>query len=343
MNIAVLTGGGDCPGLNAAIRAVCRQAITVHKYNVIGIKNGWEGLINGNLVPLALPSVSGILSKGGTILGTSRKNPFKNEDDIQRIKDNIKRFDLHGLIIIGGIDILRSALNFHEMGVPLVGIPETVDNNVGGTDFNFGFDTAVNIATEAIDRLHSTAESHNRVMIIEVMGRYTGWIAVTAGMASGADYILIPEIPLKIEQLIEVIENRRKRGRNFSIIVAAEGAEVSELGGIVKQTDKVDDFGNPAFGGIGEALGREIERLTGIETRTIKLGHIQRGGTPTPYDRILATRMGISAVNLVSESKFGYMTALRGMEIVAVPIIEAVAEQKPVQMDLYEAAKLFFG
>jgi len=343
MNIGILTGGGDCPGLNAAIRGVTRRSIDHYNYNVVGIKNGWDGLVKGEAEPLTLLSISGILPKGGTILGTSRKNPIKKEEDLNKVKENIKKFDTDVLVAIGGDDTLGVADKLCEMGIQCVGMPKTIDNDISKTDYTFGFDTAVSIATDAIDRLHTTAESHHRVMVIEVMGRHTGWIAVTAGMAGGADCILIPEVPFSISDMVKLIKQRQSRGKNFSIVVVAEGAKPDESDDYISKSGKVDDFGHKILGGIGELVGEAIEKESGIETRVTKLGHIQRGGTPTPFDRVLATRMGVAAADLIHDKKFGYMVALQGNKITSVPIKEAISVQKKVDLELYDIAKVFFG
>ena len=343
MNIGILTGGGDCPGLNAAIRGITRRAIDHYNYNIVGIRNGWDGLIKGEVEPLTLLSVSGILHKGGTILGTSRKNPLKREEDLNKVKENIKKFNIDVLVAIGGDDTLSVANKLWEMGIPCVGIPKTIDNDLSGTDYTFGFDTAVSIATDAIDRLHTTAESHHRVMVIELMGRHTGWISVIAGIAGGADCILIPEVPFSINNIVELIKQRRSRGKNFSIIVVAEGARPEETDDYIAKSDKVDDFGHKILGGIGEMVSEAIEKESGIETRVTKLGHIQRGGSPTAFDRVLATRMGVAAADMVHDKKFGHMVALQGNKITSVPIEEAIAEPKKVDLELYEIAKVFFG
>jgi len=343
MRVGILTGGGDCPGLNAAIRAVTRRGLEDHHFDVFGVRNGWAGLIEGHVEPLTLYSVSGILPKGGTILGTSRVNPFKRAEDVQRIRDNFKKYDLGALVAIGGEDTLGVANKLNQMDIPCVGIPKTIDNDLSGTDLTFGFDTAVSIATEAIDRLHSTAESHNRVIVVEVMGRHTGWIAVMAGMAGGADCILIPEVPFSLDEVCELLMRRHRRGKTFSIVVVAEGAKPTEIDQLITRSGRVDEFGHVALGGIGQVVANEIEKRTGWETRFTALGHVQRGGTPTAFDRILATRFGVRAADLVNEGKFGYMVALRCAEIVTIPIEEALAQPKQVDPQLYEIAKVFFG
>ncbi|MCM8770965.1 MAG: 6-phosphofructokinase [Candidatus Omnitrophica bacterium] len=340
--IAILTGGGDCPGLNPVIRAVVRKAIN-EGYEVVGIKNGWKGLIENDFMPLDLASISGILPKGGTILGTSRTNPYKKESDLENLKENYKKLNLEALIAVGGEDTLGVASRLIKDGITnIVGIPKTIDNDLSCTDYTFGFDTAINIATECIDRLHTTAESHHRVIVVEVMGRHAGWIAVEAGIAGGADFILIPELPIDIDEVCNSIINRHKRGKTFSIIVVAEGAQFKE-GSLITQEEKLDEFGHVRLGGIGERLAQEIEKRTGYETRVSVLGHIQRGGTPTAFDRILGTRFGVRAVELVLEKKFGRMVALSGNKIIDVPLENAVAALKTIDMELYAVAKVFFG
>lgn len=342
MRIGVLTGGGDCPGLNAVIRAIVRKGILQYGYEVLGIKNGWLGLIEGKIIPLDLDSISGILPRGGTILGTSRTNPFKSDGAVGQIFAQMSKFEIDALIVIGGEDTLGVALKLYEKGVKCIGIPKTIDNDLSCTDYTFGFDTAISIVTEALDRLHTTAEAHHRVMVVEVMGRHAGWIAVMGGMAGGADYILIPEVPFDIEEVCEQVQKRRDRGKEFSIIVVAEGAKPKENGVITLSTEK-DAFGHVRLGGIGHFLGKEIEKRTGYETRVTILGHTQRGGSPTAFDRILATRFGIAAVDLLKDGKFGQMVSLQGNKIVAVPLAKAVTEIKTVDMDLFEIARVFFG
>ncbi|MCM8795951.1 MAG: 6-phosphofructokinase [Candidatus Omnitrophica bacterium] len=340
--IGILTGGGDCPGLNPVIRAVVRKGIN-EGYQIIGIKNGWKGLIENDAMPLDLSTVSGILPKGGTILGTSRTNPYKKQEDLMRLQDNYKKIGLDALIAVGGEDTLGVAAKLIKEGITnIVGVPKTIDNDLSCTDYTFGFDTAVNIATECIDRLHTTAESHHRIIVVEVMGRHAGWIAVESGIAGGADIILIPEIPIDIEEVCNLIQKRHRRGKTFSIVVVAEGAHFKE-GTAVLQEQKLDEFGHVRLGGIGEQLAKEIEKRTGYETRVSVLGHIQRGGTPSAFDRILGTRFGVKAVELVKDKKFGRMVALVGNKIIDVPIEDAVKALKTVDMELYEIAKVFFG
>ena len=339
--LGVLTGGGDCPGLNPVIRAVTRRAIQIG-FDVIGIRNGWRGLIRGESVPLTLQSVSGILPKGGTILGTSRTNPFKRPEELAKLKATVKALKLDALIAIGGEDTLGVATKLVKEGLRIVGVPKTIDNDLSATDFTFGFDTAVNIATEAIDRLHTTAESHHRIMVAEVMGRHAGWIAIYAGIAGGADVILIPEEPIDLDAVCALIKKRHARGKDFSIVVVAEGAQFKDRS-VVTTEKKVDDFGHVRLGGVGHSLGKLIEERTGYETRVTVLGHLQRGGSPTAFDRVLATRFGVKAVDLVQDGKFGQMTSLQGNKIVAVPIEQGTGRLKTVDMGLYDIAKIFFG
>ena len=340
--IAVLTGGGDCPGLNAVIRAVVRTAIS-YNWDVIGIKNGWKGLINGEMEFLTDYSVSGILPKGGTIIGTSRTNPLKNIENEQKLIDNIKKSGIDAIVAIGGDDTLSVAAELHEKGIPVVGVPKTIDNDVSETDYTFGFDTAVAIATEAIDRLHTTAESHHRVIVVEVMGRHAGWIATMAGIAGGADEILIPEEPFDIEEVCENIRKRYNKGKTFSIVVVAEGAKPKKLQGFITKSEKKDQFGHVQLGGVGNYLANEIEKRMGVDTRVTVLGHVQRGGTPTAHDRILATRFGVKAVEFIKNNDFGKMTALQGDKIVPVNLRDAIAKPKLVDEDIYKIAKIFFG
>ena len=325
--IGILTGGGDCPGLNSVIRAVVRKA---HKEGVetIGIRNGWKGLNEKDAATLDLNSVSGILPKGGTILGTSRTNPYKKEGNVEKVKANIKALKLDALIASGGEDTLGVASKLVKDGQKVVGVPKTIDNDLSCTDYTFGFDTAVNIATEAIDRLHTTAESHHRIMVVELMGRHAGWIALHAGMAGGADVILIPEIPIDIKEVCELLKKRRQRGKGFSIVVVAEGAKFKK-GDMVLQEEKLDAFGHVRLGGIGQMLGDKIEELTGFETRVTVLGHIQRGGTPTAFDRVLGTRFGVKAVEMILAGKFGMMASLQGNEIVEVPLEKRWEKSRP--------------
>ena len=341
--IGILTGGGDCPGLNAVIRAVVRKA-ALNDIQAVGFRNGWRGIIDNDTIDLDLGSVSGILPKGGTILGTSRTNPYKNPGDVQKLVNTYRLLGLDALIAIGGEDTLGVANKLHKdkLGINIVGCPKTIDNDLSGTDFTFGFDTAVNIATEAIDRLHTTAESHNRIMVVEVMGRHTGWIAVYSGLAAGADVILIPEVKIDLDEVCAVVKKRHARGKGFSIIVVAEGAEF-KAGQIVTKEQELDSFGHVRLGGIGEILAKELEKRTGFETRVTVLGHIQRGGTPSAFDRVIATRFGVKAMDLVLNKKFGYMACLNGTEVNEVPLQVAVGSLKTVDMKLYDIAKIFFG
>lgn len=340
MKIGVLTGGGDCPGLNPVIRATVRTAYH-YGYQMIGIENGWKGLVENTTRALDLSSVSGIIHRGGTILGTSRTNPYKDPAALEKLNKNFKLLGLDALIAIGGEDTLGVAAKLTKDGLKVVGVPKTIDNDLSGTDFTFGFDTAVNTAMEAIDRLHSTAESHHRIMVVEVMGRHAGWIALHSGIAGGADLILIPEIPIKMSEVTDVIKKRQKRGKQFSIIVVAEGAKFE--GNEVLLEKKLDDFGHVRLGGIGEMLAKKIEESTKCETRVTVLGHIQRGGSASAYDRVLGTRFGAKAVELVRSGQFGQMVALKANEIVSVPIEVAVGKLKTVDPAYYEMAKAFFG
>lgn len=344
MRIGILTGGSDCPGLNAAIRAVTRRAITAYDDQVLGIRNGWDGLIEGDIEPLSLYSVSGILPKGGTILGTSLHNPFKSEENIAKIIENMQRYEIAALVVIGGEDTLGVAHKLAGKGVKAVGIPKTIDNDVEGTDISFGFDTAVGIATEAIDRLHSTAEAHHRVMVLEVLGRFSGAIATTAGIAGGADYILVPEQPFSVDDVVKAIEARKRRGRNFSIIVVAEGARPVDADREVGVAKRLDEYDHPVYGGAGDYVARKLEQLlVQTEVRVTVLGPLQRGGSPTSYDRLLATRFGVKAADMVHEGKFGRMAALRGTEIVDAPIAEALQKPKTINPQILEIAKVFFA
>jgi 6-phosphofructokinase 1 len=341
--VGILTGGGDCPGLNAVIRGVVRAGIKRHDQELVGLTYGWAGAMEGNTVPLTLEATAGILPRGGTILGTSRTNPFKDQGGPEKVLATLEREGIDALIPIGGEDTLGVALRLHlEHGVPVVGVPKTIDNDLGGTDFTFGFQTAVQIATDAIDRLHTTAESHNRVIIVEVMGRHAGWIAVYAGMAGGADAILVPERPFDIDEVCALVRRRHENGRNFSIVVVSEGAVPADGDG-PSNTGQTDAFGHARLGGIAVELEAQIEDRTGYESRMTILGHVQRGGTPTAYDRVLATRFGVAAADAVADGDFGRMVALRGTEIERVSIDEALAEPKLLDPALYETAEVFFG
>jgi 6-phosphofructokinase 1 len=339
--VGVLTGGGDCPGLNAVIRAVARRSFA-RGHEVVGIHEGWRGLVEGKFEPLGPREVSGLLPRGGTILGTSRTNPYRLEGGVDAVREKFAGKALDALVAIGGEDTLGVATRLYaEHGFPVVGVPKTIDNDLSATDYTFGFDTAVYICTEAIDRLHTTAESHNRVMVVEVMGRHTGWIAVMSGIAGGADVILIPEQPVSLEDACNEIRHRHERGKDFSIVVVSEGYELEG----VADTDEVDEFGHVRLSerGIGARLAQEIEARTGYETRVTVLGHVQRGGSPTPRDRVLATRYGLKAADLVHEGRFGRMAALHGDSIVDVALADATAALKTVPDDWYEVARAFFG
>jgi 6-phosphofructokinase 1 len=343
----MLTGGGDCPGLNAVIRAVARRSLD-RGHDVVGVREGWKGLTEGLVEPLGRREISGILPRGGTILGTTRTNPYKVEGGVERVLETFRAEKLDALVAIGGEDTLGVAARLHaEHDFPVVGVPKTIDNDLSATDYTFGFDTAVTIATEAIDRLHTTAESHNRVMVVEVMGRHTGWIAVMAGIAGGADVILIPEQPLSVEGACEEIRRRHARGKDFSIVVVSEGYELNYESGetrlVAEEARASDQFGHVRLGGVGDALAREIEERTGFETRVTVLGHVQRGGSPTARDRVLATRYGLKAADLANEGRFGRMAALQGDRIVDVSLAEATAELKTVPAEWYEVARAFFG
>jgi ATP-dependent phosphofructokinase / diphosphate-dependent phosphofructokinase len=340
MKIGMLTGGGDCPGLNAVIRAVVRKGTFHYQDEFVGFMEGWRGLLENKTMPLDLETVGGILPRGGTILRTSRTNPAKRDDGLQRCAENLKKNGCDALIAIGGDDTLSVAQKLFQKGVKVVGVPKTIDNDLAGTDFTFGFDTAVNVATSAIDRVHTTAEAHNRVIVVEVMGRDSGWIAVYSGVAGGADVILIPEVPFDVDKVAELIRQRHARGRYFSIVVAAEGAKFaasSEPGLVVRDLGK-DEFGHERLGGIGIALAQELEKRTGFETRSVVLGHIQRGGSPSSFDRVLATRYGLGAIDMVHRGEWGKMAALRGNKIISVPLADAIASNRKVDADMIEVA-----
>jgi phosphofructokinase-like protein len=342
MRIGVLTGGGDCPGLNAVIRAVVRKGVGVHGFDFIGYRDGWKGPLEGQTMDLGVPQVRGILPRGGTILGSSRTNPFKIEGGVEQIQENLTRDGVDALVAIGGEDTLGVATKLADLGVNVVGVPKTIDNDLSGTDFTFGFDTAVNIAMEAIDRLHTTAESHHRALVVELMGRHAGWIALHAGLAGGANVVLIPEVPFDIEEVCDLVRKRFET-RYSPIIVVAEGAVPREGGDMTLVSGDKDAFGHVRLGGIGDRLAAEIEQRTGAEARAVVLGHIQRGGTPTAFDRWLATRFGLHAVDAVAEKDFGKMVALRGTHIVRVPLIEGTGELKLVTAEEYAEAQVFFG
>ena len=337
MRIGVLTGGGDCPGLNAVIRAVVRKGSFHYDDAFVGFMEGWRGLLEDKTTQLDLETVGGILPRGGTILRTSRTNPAKRADGLQRCAENLKAHACDALIAIGGDDTLSVAKKLFDNGVKVVGVPKTIDNDLSGTDFTFGFDSAVNVATEAIDRVHTTAEAHNRVIVVEVMGRDSGWIATYSGIAGGADVILIPEVPFDIDEVAELIRQRHSRGRYFSIVVAAEGAKFA---GSLETNDagSRDEFGHARLGGIGAVLAYEIEKRTGFESRSVVLGHIQRGGSPSAFDRVLATRYGLGAIDMVHRGEFGKMAALRGNKIISIPLADAIASNRKVDKEILDAA-----
>ena len=338
----MLTGGGDCPGLNAVIRAAVRKGIDEYGDQFVGFRDGWRGVLEDVGEELTIESTRGILPRGGTILGSSRTNPSKREDGVELVKSTLARHHLDGLIAIGGEDTLGAANRLREGGVNVIGVPKTIDNDLGATDQTFGFDTALQVATEAIDRLHTTAESHHRILVVEVMGRNAGWIALHSGIAGGADVILIPEIPFDIEEVCRLIGRRHGRGRYFSIVVAAEGAMPKE-GTMSLSTGELDEFGHPRLGGIGHVLEKEIEARTGFETRATVLGHVQRGGTPTAFDRVLATRLGLAAVEAAHAGEWGTMTALHSTEIELVQLADAVAGVRRVPVSEYESFDVLFG
>jgi ATP-dependent phosphofructokinase / diphosphate-dependent phosphofructokinase len=342
MRIGVLTGGGDCPGLNAVIRAIVRKGHSLGGHEFVGFRYGWAGVISNEAIDLTLDSTRGILHRGGTILGSSRTNPYKLDGGVDQVRAAMQARGLDALIPIGGEDTLGVAGRLTDDGVNVVGVPKTIDNDLAATDFTFGFQTAVQIATDAIDRLHTTAESHNRVIIVEVMGRHAGWIAVYSGMAGGADVILIPERPFDVDEVCKHLRRRHQTGRTFSIVVVAEGATRAD-GDVISDHSDTDAFGHVRLGGIAVQLEKEIEERTGFESRMTILGHVQRGGTPLAYDRVLGTRFGVAAVDAVTEGDFGKMVALRGTEIRRVDLAEAVAEPKLVDPELYETAEVFFG
>jgi phosphofructokinase-like protein len=342
MRVGVLTGGGDCPGLNAVIRAVVRKGVQHYGFEFVGYRDGWRGPLEGETMALGVEQCRGILPRGGTILGSSRTNPFKIDNGVERIKDNLAAAGVDALVAIGGEDTLGVATKLADLGVQVVGVPKTIDNDLSGTDFTFGFDTAVNIATEAIDRLHTTAESHHRVLVVEVMGRHAGWIALHSGIAGGASAVLIPEQPFDIEAICAHVETRFKT--HYSpIIVVSEGAVPIEGGDMTLVSGEKDAFGHVRLGGIGDRLAGEIEARTGKEARAVVLGHVQRGGTPTAFDRWLATRFGLHAIDAVAEGDFGMMVALRGTRIERVPLIEGTKELKLVTPEEYAEAQVFFG
>jgi ATP-dependent phosphofructokinase / diphosphate-dependent phosphofructokinase len=342
MRVGVLTGGGDCPGLNAVIRAVVRKGVNVHGFEFVGYRDGWKGPLEGLTMTLGIKQCRGILPRGGTILGSSRTNPFKIEGGVERIQENMAAAGVDALVAIGGEDTLGVATKLADLGVNVVGVPKTIDNDLSGTDFTFGFDTAVNIAMEAIDRLHTTAESHHRVLVVEVMGRHAGWIALHAGIAGGASAVLIPEQPFDIEAVCDHV-TKRFETQYSPIIVVSEGAVPKDGGDMTLVSGEVDAFGHVRLGGIGDRLAHEIETRTGAEARAVVLGHIQRGGTPSAFDRWLASRFGLHAIDAVADGDFGVMVALRGTDIVRVKLLEGTGELKLVRPDEYAEAEVFFG
>jgi 6-phosphofructokinase 1 len=342
MRIGMLTGGGDCPGLNAVIRAVVRKGEGIYGHELVGFRHGWRGVIEDETMELTIGTTRGLVHRGGTILGTSRTNPYGSEDGEARVLDTLARERIDALIVIGGEDTLGVAARLDASGVAVVGVPKTIDNDLAATDFTFGFHTAVQVASDAIDRLHTTAESHDRVIVVEVMGRHAGWIAIYSGMSGGADIVLVPEEPFDIEEVCRRIEHRHHHGANFSIVVVAEGAQPKE-GTMTLQSGDVDEFGHVRLGGISAVIREEIERRTGFETRVTVLGHVLRGGTPTAYDRVLATRFGIAAIDAVEDGAFGTMVALRGENIERVPLDDALRTLKTVDRELLDTASVFFG
>lgn len=344
--VAILTGGGDCPGLNAVIRAATLKLVRAG-YEMVGVRHGWRGLLENEYMPLDIESTADILTKGGTILRTSRTNPIKQEGGVELIVDNLQKNDIWATIAIGGDDTLGVANKLHaEHSLNMVGVPKTIDNDLSGTDYTFGFDTAVQIATDCIDRLNTTAESHDRAIVVEIMGRHTGWITVMAGIAGGADVVMLPEFDISVTEVCDILKRQRAGGKNFNIIAVSEGAKLVTREGeekMVVQSDEVDAFGNVKLGGVAELLAKEIERRTGFETRATVLGHIQRGGTPTARDRILATRYGARAADMVIAGDWGNMAALQGDEIVPVPLSVAVGERKLVRPEYWDLARTFFA
>jgi ATP-dependent phosphofructokinase / diphosphate-dependent phosphofructokinase len=341
--VAILTGGGDCPGLNAVIRAIVVRGIRKYNYKMIGIQNGWAGLLDYEWKNLTRESISGIVHRGGTILGTSRTNPVKTPETKELSIENYKKLRLDALIAIGGDDTLGAASQLADEGLHLIGIPKTIDNDVAGTDYTFGFDTAVEIATEAIDRLHSTAEAHHRIIVVEVMGRHAGWIAAYSGMAGGADQILIPEEPFDLNEIVASINARRERDKTFSIVVIAEGAYPEGKKELYLQSDKVDEYGNIHLGGVGNYLAKDLGEMTGMDVRTTILGHTQRGGKPTAWDRVLGTRYGVHAVDMVANEEWGMMAALDGFDVTSKPLKDSYKVSKSLPLDIYDVAKNFFG
>ena len=337
--VGIMTAGGDCPGLNAVIRAVVSRSVR-HGIEVVGIQNGWEGLMDGHVKPLGRDDVRGILQRGGTILGTSRRDPYVHGDGYASIRRTLESNGIEAVICIGGDGTLASAMKLSEEGLKVVGVPKTIDNDIAATDVTFGFDTAVQIATDALDRITTTAEAHNRIMLVEVMGRTKGWIAVTAAIAAGADAVLIPEQPYSLDEIADTLRTRHRHGHTYSVVVVAEGVEPP---GGESRVEQLDAFGFQRLGGVAYQIAPYLERLTGFETRVTVLGHLQRGGTPTAYDRVLATRFGVKAADLVRQGSYGTMVAARGTDMIAVPLAEACADIRGVDPSLYDVARTFFG
>jgi 6-phosphofructokinase 1 len=342
MKVAILTGGGDCPGLNAVIRAVVR---TIHNAGgeCVGLLEGWRGAIQGNGIPLIAQQTDEIIARGGTILGSSRTNPYKNkEESVPKLLESFKRLGLTSLVAIGGDDTLGVAKRlYEEEQFPVVGVPKTIDNDLSCTDFTFGFDTSINIVMEAVDRLRTTAESHRRVMVIETMGRHAGWIACFAGIATAADFTLIPEIEVDVDKMCDILSKRRDAGKTYGLIIVSEGVKLSQANSVTHEAE-LDEFGHPRLGGIGDAIADIIQRRTGIETRAVTLGHLQRGGPPSAYDRVLGTRLGIHAAQLVINKQFGQMVALRGLKIVSYTLAEAVGTMRTLDLEFMREAEEFY-
>jgi phosphofructokinase-like protein len=345
MRLGILTGGGDCPGLNAVIRAAVVRTIRTHESQIVGFLDGWVGLLEGQTMELTVESIRGILPRGGTVLGTSRVDPLKHAAGIDGVRDAVRLFQLDGLLVCGGDGTLNAAATVAETGVPIIGIPKTIDNDIPGTDYSFGFDTALGTVVHAIDQLHSTAESHDRVIVVEVMGRSVGWIAVSAGLAGGADVVVTPERPMSVAQVCDTVRLRRARGRKFSIVVVAEGATFAPEpdGTVLEVPTRTDSFGRPRYGGVGNVLAQAIEQRTRIETRTVTLGYVQRGGTPSAFDRLLGTRMGVHAVDLASRGEYGRMVSLQGTQVASVPLSVVRGGPRPVDPDFLETARVFSG
>jgi len=342
MRLGILTGGGDCPGLNCVIRSV--TVVNLNKGSTtLGIRRGWRGLLEGDFVEVTPAMVSGTHATGGTILGSSRTNPVKDASSLARLKENWREAGLDGLIAVGGDDTLSVAEVLRREDLKVISVPKTIDNDIGMTDFSFGFHTAVGVITDAIDRLRTTAEAHDRIIVLEVMGRHSGWLATYAGIAGGADLILVPERPFDIDEVVQVLQRRFARGRNFANVVVAEGARPKGMGNFITRSKEVDEFGHVQLGGVGEFLAQQIHERTGIETRAVILGHIQRGGSPVPYDRVLATRLGVRAAELAHEGVWGVMVGLKGLDVVTIPLSEVKDRVNELRGDFYEVAELFFG